>query len=112
MTGSIDGRWLIDFGNDRPAEACGNEIVLGGGVVALARTGVPIGHYDVSPGELTLTLPLPALVGEGAWQMIGRFALPDDVGTHANLVGVMQGVHSGGDALDHPCMLRRRASQA
>jgi len=65
MRGPIEGRWLIDFGNDGVADAGGNEIVLGGGVVALAHVGKPIGRYEVKTGELTLTLPMPAIDGEG-----------------------------------------------
>ena len=41
MTGPIEGRWLIDFGDDGPADRTGNEVVLGGGVVALAHDGKP-----------------------------------------------------------------------
>jgi len=44
MTGPIEGRWLIDFGDDGPADRSGNEIVLGGGLVALAHDGKPIGR--------------------------------------------------------------------
>jgi len=112
MTGPIEGRWLIDFGDDGPADRSGNEVVLGGGVVALAHDGKPVGRYDLKPGELTITLPMPPMVGEGEWQMIARFALPDDLGAHEDLIGMMQGISSDGDTLDHPCMLRRRAAQA
>jgi len=112
MTGPIEGRWLIDFGNDGPADPSGNEVVLGGGVVALAHHGKPIGRYDLKPGELSITLPMPPIAGEGEWQMIARFALPNNLDAHEDLIGMMQGISSDGDTLDHPCMLRRRAAQA
>jgi len=59
MTGPIEGRWLIDFGDNGPADRSGNEVVLGSGVVALAHNGKPIGRYDLKPGELTIPLPMP-----------------------------------------------------
>ena len=112
MTGPIEGRWLIDFGDNGPADRSGNEVVLGSGVVALAHNGKPIGRYDLKPGELTITPPMPPIVGEDEWQMIARFALPDGLCAHEDLIGMMQGISSDGDTLDDPCMLRRRAAQA
>jgi len=44
--------------------------------------------------------------------MIARFALPDGLCAHEDLIGMMQGISSDGDTLDDPCMLRRRAAQA
>ena len=81
-------------------------------MVALAHDGKPIGRYDLKPGELTITLPMPPIVGEGEWQMIARFALPDDLCAHEDLIGMMQGISSDGDTLDHPCLVRRRTTQA
>jgi hypothetical protein len=114
MTGPVEGRWLIDFGGDGTTDAGGNEIVLGGGVVALAHAGKPIGRYEVKLGELTLTLtlPMPAIPGEGEWQMIARFALPADLSAETDLIGVMQGTIPGGPSDMYSCLLRRRLSQA
>ena len=112
MTGPIEGRWLIDFGNEGPADSAGNEIVMGSGVVALARDGTPIGRYEAKPGELTITLPMPAIAGEGEWQMIARFALPENLVAQSELFGVIHGGVPGDDAVAHPCTLRRRVAQA
>lgn len=112
MNGPVEGRWLIDFGGDSTADAGGNEIVLGGGLVALAHVGRPIGRYEVKSGELSLTLPMPAIEGEGEWQMIVRFALPHDLGDEANLIGVMQGTIPDGPSDTYSGALRRRSLQA
>jgi hypothetical protein len=110
MVNVVEGRWLIDFA-DGPAET-GNEVVLGGGVVALAHVGKPIGRYEVKAGELALTLPMPATADEGEWQMILRFALSSDIGAQTNLIGIMHGATPDGDSIENPCTLRRRPSQA
>jgi hypothetical protein len=112
MTGSIEGRWLLDLSGDGTANATGDEIVLGGGQVALARDGKPIGRYEVERGKLTLTLPMPAAAGGGEWQMIARFALPADPSVETGLIGVMQGTIPDGPSDTYSCVLRRRTSQA
>ena len=104
--------WLIDFGDDGPADPSGNEVVLGGGVVALAHDGKPIGRYDLKPGELTITLLMPPIAGEGEWQMIARFALPNNLDAHEDLIGVMQGIVPGDEAVAQPRVLRRLTAQA
>jgi len=112
MIGPIDGRWLIDCGSDGPADNPANQIVLGGGVVALASDGPPVGTMGAKRRVISVTMPTPAAAGEEACQITARFALPGNFGRNIDLIGTLHGIMPGRNRVYHPCWLRRRLAQA
>jgi hypothetical protein len=112
VTDAIEGRWLLEMGRP-PTDPAENEFALAGGQVALAATGEAIGHYEVQPGQLTITLAMPTILEEGPQRMIARLLLPEPVERVDRLPGVIEAILPGGaTGLVGSCFLARRNADA
>jgi hypothetical protein len=107
---SLEGRWQLDFLNGQPPHP-GNEFILAGGDVVLPSSGQAVGRYDQDLGQLTVTLTMPAIAEEAAWQMVARFLVPDPAADH--LLGLMVAEMSGDEpSISNPCAFVRRVPDA
>jgi hypothetical protein len=112
VTDAIEGRWLLVMGRP-PSDPAGNEFMLAGGQVALAATGEPFGHYEVQPGQLVVTLPMPDIAEEGPWQIVVRLLLPGPLESVDRLPGTLESIKPDEPAfVAGTCALVRRRAEA
>lgn len=113
MSNSIEGRWWLDFTKHPPRDPSGNEFILNAGVVSIANTGDLAGSYEVEPGALTITLPMPAIPDEGPWRMVAQILLIDPTNVPDSLPGVIRAIGpDGGLIMSDTCNLVRRDADA
>jgi hypothetical protein len=113
MATAIEGRWWLDFTKHPPRDPSGNEFILSNGAVSIAKTGDPAGNYQVEPGALTITLPMPSIPGEGPWQMVAQVLLIDPTSVPDSLPGVIRAIGpDGGLIMSDTCNLVRRDADA
>lgn len=93
MGDPIEGKWRLEMGRP-PADPAGNDFLLSGGQVALAGTGEAFGSYELEPGRMTMTLPMPPVDGELAWDMIVSLLVPEPLEPADLLPGIMVAVVS------------------
>jgi len=109
----IDGRWLMDFGGVGNPDPTGNELILADGKVAVAKTGAPIGTYEVRDELLEITVNLPMAAGEPLGQLVAKVLLPDPGEDSPRLPGIVEAVHGDEPArVMGTCFLVRRATDA
>ncbi len=108
MTGEIEGRWRLEFEGSAPRDPLGNEFVLHNGVLNLARTGEAVGTYRLAAPLLVINLPMPAIAGEGAWEMTIRLAVPDNEQWSDGLLGLSEATDEQGELIStRSCQLVR-----
>lgn len=107
----ISGRWSMSMSTDLPPDA-GNELVFGGGKVALAVTGQVIGRYKMNTECLTIILPMPHIPGEPAYEIIGQFSLIGEAHDRSVLVGLVDCTTDDGSLASTICRLTRLKPQA
>ena len=113
MNDAIEGRWWLDFTTQPARDPSGNEFVLAGGIVSIAQTGQPTGTYQIEPGWLELTLPMPSISGEGPWRMEVKLLLVDPMNPPERLLGMIQATDSSGAVIfNQTCSFVRRTAQA
>lgn len=113
MTDAIEGRWWLDFTNRPATNPAGNEFVLKAGQVSIAETGDPFGTYEVEPGLLTVTLPMPAILNEGPWRIEAKLMLLDPDSPPDELPGILQAIDSAEQVFSNgPCTLVRLHADA
>ena len=113
MTDAIEGRWLMDFGTIPLSDPTGNEFLLSDGIITSSGTGRAAGHYEVQPGYLTITLPMPAIPGEGPCQIVARLLLPESLECLDRLFGIVQAIMPGEPAMaSKACILIRQHDNA
>jgi len=113
MTDPIEGRWWLDFSTQPPRDPSGNEFILSGGKISLAKSGQAAGTYQLTPAALTMTIPMQAMPDEGPWRMEARFLLAPADRPAARLNGIIRAV--GGDGrviLNDACVLVRKGADA
>jgi hypothetical protein len=110
---AVEGRWWLDFTRVPPRDPSGNEFVLSGGVVSIAKTGDVAGTYRTDAGWLTITLPMPPIANEGPWRVVAKLLLADQANPPDQLSGMIQAFDSSDDLmLSDRCALIRRQADA
>src|SRR5882757_4026914 len=108
MTSEIEGRWRLEFEGGEPRDPSGNEFVLHDGVLSLARTGEAVGTYRLAMPLLVMNLPMPAIAGEGAWEMTIRLAVLEPEQWSDGLLGLSEATDEQGELIaTRPCRLVR-----
>lgn len=113
MIDAIEGRWLMDFGAIPLTDPVGNEFLLNDGTITSSGTGRTAGHYEVQSGHLIITLPMPAIAGDGPWEIVARLLLPESLGSLDRLFGVVEAIMPGEPAMAAKvCILVRQHDNA
>ena len=113
MTHAIDGLWWLDFMSQPHRKPFGNEFVLSGGIVSTIGSGRQAGTYQIEPGLLTISLPMPTIPDEGPWRVEAKFQLLDPSNPPDRMRGVLQAFDASETVTaNETCALVRRALDA